>query len=90
MRYEAEGGDPANARLQHARVFLEPVKAAYPWLTYADLWTLAGCVAIEAMGGPTIAWQPGRTDYTSPAPRLIRRKGMLPLLRGLMVRECLV
>lgn len=25
MRYEAEGGDPANAGLQHARVFLEPV-----------------------------------------------------------------
>ena len=26
MRYEAEGGDPANAGLQHARVFLEPVR----------------------------------------------------------------
>jgi len=29
MRYEAEGGDPANAGLQHARVFLEPVSAPY-------------------------------------------------------------
>ena len=28
MRYEAEGGDPANAGLQHARVFLEPVSGA--------------------------------------------------------------
>jgi len=27
MRYESEGGDPANAGLQHARVFLEPVCA---------------------------------------------------------------
>ncbi|KAK4964274.1 cytochrome c peroxidase, partial [Elasticomyces elasticus] len=27
MRYESEGGDPANAGLQHARVFLEPVKS---------------------------------------------------------------
>ena len=27
MRYEAEGGDPANAGLQHARVFLEPVSS---------------------------------------------------------------
>ena len=27
MRYEAEGGDPANAGLQHARVFLEPVRS---------------------------------------------------------------
>lgn len=63
MRYESEGGDPSNAGLQHARVFLEPVKAAHPWITYADLWTLAGIVAISAMGGPTIPWLGGRTDY---------------------------
>lgn len=35
MRYEAEGGDPANAGLQNARLFLEPVKALHPWITYA-------------------------------------------------------
>lgn len=63
MRYESEGGDPANAGLQHARVFLEPVKSAHPWITYADLWTLAGVVAIAEMGGPTVPWQGGRTDY---------------------------
>lgn len=28
----------------------------------ADLWTLAGVVAIEEMGGPAIKWRPGRTD----------------------------
>lgn len=63
MRYEHEGGDPANAGLQHARVFLEPLKAKHSWVTYADLWTLAGAVAIEEMGGPSIPWQAGRTDY---------------------------
>lgn len=63
MRYEAEGGDPANAGLQHARVFLEPLKEEHPWITYADLWTLAGAVAIEEMGGPKIQWKPGRTDF---------------------------
>ncbi|EST07894.1 hem peroxidase, plant/fungal/bacterial [Kalmanozyma brasiliensis GHG001] len=63
MRYEAEGGDPANAGLQHARVFLEPIKEKHSWITYADLWTLAGAVAIEAMGGPQIQWKPGRTDF---------------------------
>ena len=52
MRYEAEGGDPANAGLQHARVFLEPIKEKHSWITYADLWTLAGVVAIEQMSGP--------------------------------------
>ncbi|KAJ4422753.1 hypothetical protein N0V82_002532 [Gnomoniopsis sp. IMI 355080] len=63
MRYEAEGGDPANAGLQNARLFLEPVKAQHPWITYADLWTLAGVTAIQAMGGPDIPWLPGRTDF---------------------------
>lgn len=63
MRYEAEGGDPANAGLQHARLFLEPVKRQHPWITYADLWTLAGVTAISAMGGPEIPWLPGRTDF---------------------------
>ncbi|KAI1827239.1 peroxiredoxin [Xylaria intraflava] len=67
MRYEAEGGDPANAGLQHARAFLEPIKAAHPWITYADLWTLAAVVAIEAMGGPRVAWKGGRTDFGTAA-----------------------
>lgn len=63
MRYEKEGGDPANAGLQHARVFLEPVKEEHPWITYADLWILGGVVAIKEMGGPDIEFKPGRTDY---------------------------
>lgn len=63
MRYEAEGGDPANAGLQHARTFLEPIKAQFPWITYADLWTLAAVVAIEEMDGPSIQWKGGRTDF---------------------------
>lgn len=63
MRYEMEGGDPANAGLQHARVFLEPIKEKHSWITYADLWTLAAVVAIKEMGGPDIPWQGGRTDY---------------------------
>jgi hypothetical protein len=36
MRYEKEGGDPANAGLQHARVFLEPIKEKHSWISYAD------------------------------------------------------
>ncbi|KAF4968101.1 hypothetical protein FSARC_4462 [Fusarium sarcochroum] len=63
MRYEAEGGDPANAGLQNARLFLEPVKRLNPWITYSDLWTLAGVTAIHTMGGPKIDWLPGRTDF---------------------------
>ncbi|RKF53862.1 putative heme-binding peroxidase [Erysiphe neolycopersici] len=63
MRYEAEGGDPANAGLEQARIFLETVKEAHPWITYSDLWTLAGVIAIEEMGGPSIPWKGGRTDF---------------------------
>ncbi|GAA6013427.1 hypothetical protein JCM10207_008840 [Rhodosporidiobolus poonsookiae] len=63
MRYECEGGDPANAGLEHARLFLEPIKQAHPWITYADLWTLAGVVAVKALGGPECEWKPGRTDF---------------------------
>ncbi|RDW65794.1 peroxidase [Aspergillus mulundensis] len=76
MRYEGEGGDPANAGLQHGRAFLEPVKKNHPWITYSDLWTLAGVVAIEEMGGPKVAWQPGRTDYVDDSK--IPPRGRLP------------
>ncbi len=44
----------------------EPVKAAFPDLSYADLWTLAGVTAIESMGGPDIRWRSGRTDSDKP------------------------
>lgn len=79
MRYEHEGGDPANAGLQHARVLLEPVKERHPWITYSDLWTLAGAVALEAAGGPRINWQGGRTDYVDDT-KILKNKiaGRLP------------
>lgn len=36
MRYEKEGGDPKNAGLQHARVFLEPIKEKHDWITHSE------------------------------------------------------
>lgn len=76
MRYEAEGGDPANAGLQHGRAFLEPVKERHPWITYSDLWTLAGVVAIKEAGGPDVPWQPGRTDLVNDSK--VPPRGRLP------------
>jgi cytochrome c peroxidase len=76
MRYEKEGGDPANAGLAHARAFLEPVKEKFPWVTYADLWCLASIVAIREMGGPEIPWQGGRTDHADDAK--VPPRGRLP------------
>lgn len=62
MRFCPESGHGANAGLKVARDRLESVKAAYPFISYADLYTLAGVVAIEEMGGPSIFWRPGRSD----------------------------
>lgn len=34
--------------------------------SYADLWTFAGVTAIKYMGGPSVAWSPGRSDSPTP------------------------
>eukprot|EP00878_Enallax_costatus_P046014 GHUV01055582.1.p1 GENE.GHUV01055582.1~~GHUV01055582.1.p1 ORF type:complete len:153 (-),score=33.92 GHUV01055582.1:18-476(-) len=62
-RWAPESNHAANAGLQVARELLEPIKKQFPWISYADLWTLAGATAVEAMGGPTIPWRPGRKDH---------------------------
>lgn len=49
-RYK-EGDYGANAGLKVARDLLEPIKEKFPWISYADLWTLAGATAVEEMGG---------------------------------------
>lgn len=65
MRFSGEANDPANAGLENARAFLEPIKAKFPWISYGDLWTLAGVEAVKFMGGPDIPWKPGRVDAVS-------------------------
>jgi len=76
MRFNGESGHGANAGLAIARDRLDKVKQKYPGLSYADLWTLAGTVAIEQMGGPKIDWRPGRID--SPGPNSPIPDGRLP------------
>lgn len=34
----------------------------FPWITYSDLWILAGVCAIQEMQGPTVPYRPGRSD----------------------------
>ena len=50
-RFPAEKGIDANKGLNIAQDLLEPIKKQFPWISYSDLWTLAGAVAIEEMGG---------------------------------------
>jgi len=67
MRFHPEALHGANNGLGVARERLEPIKRRHPEISFADLWTLAGVVAIEELGGPTIPWQPGRSDAASGA-----------------------
>jgi len=65
MNMKPECAWGANAGLTGARVLLAPVAAKHG-LSDADVWTLAGATAIEAMGGPVIPWKKGRTDSLKP------------------------
>ncbi|KAH9484886.1 heme peroxidase [Psilocybe cubensis] len=62
MRFEPESQHGANAGLNVARDLMEKVKQEFPWISYGDLWTLAGVAAIQEMAGPKIPWRPGRID----------------------------
>lgn len=62
MRFDPEASYGNNAGLHLARAALEPVKAKFPDLTYADLYTYSGVVAVEEAGGPKIPFKLGRAD----------------------------
>ncbi|KAL0424898.1 UNVERIFIED_CONTAM: L-ascorbate peroxidase 3 [Sesamum radiatum] len=62
IRNEAEYKHPANNGLKIAIDLCEEVKAKHQKITYADLYQLAGVVAVEVTGGPTIDFIPGRKD----------------------------
>ena len=47
MRFEPEARHGANAGLNIARDLMEKVKAEFPWISYGDLWTLAGVAAVQ-------------------------------------------
>jgi cytochrome c peroxidase len=54
---------PTTQGLDKARAVLEPIKAKFPDLSYADLYTFAGVVAVEESGGPKIPFKTGRVDF---------------------------
>ncbi|XP_023766875.1 L-ascorbate peroxidase 3 [Lactuca sativa] len=62
IRNKEEYMHAANTGLKIAIDLCEEVKAKHPRVTYADLYQLAGVVAVEVTGGPTINFAPGRKD----------------------------
>ncbi|KAL1566641.1 L-ascorbate peroxidase 3 [Salvia divinorum] len=62
IRNQAELSHAANAGLNIAIQLCEEIKARNPRISYADLYQLAGVVAVEVTGGPTIEFVPGRKD----------------------------
>ncbi|XP_042509567.1 probable L-ascorbate peroxidase 4, peroxisomal isoform X2 [Macadamia integrifolia] len=62
IRNEEEYMHGSNNGLKKAIDLCEEVKAKHPKITYADLYQLAGVVAVEVTGGPTIDFVPGRKD----------------------------
>ncbi|KIM30511.1 peroxidase [Serendipita vermifera MAFF 305830] len=62
MRFNPEALHGANNGLAIARGVLEPLKKEFSWISYGDLWTLAGVAAIQEAGGPKVPWRAGRID----------------------------
>lgn len=65
MRFDPEKNWGGNAGLGIARDTLEPIKPKHPEISYADLYTLAGVVAVEEAGGPSVPFRLGRVDMDS-------------------------
>ncbi|KAL8128465.1 hypothetical protein V2J09_017620 [Rumex salicifolius] len=73
IRNDEEFSHGCNNGLKKAIDWCEEVKARHSKITYADLYQLAGVVAVEVTGGPTIDFVPGRKDS-----KVSTKEGRLP------------
>ncbi|ONH92232.1 hypothetical protein PRUPE_8G164400 [Prunus persica] len=73
IRTEEEYSHGSNNGLKKAVDFCEEVKSKHPRISYADLYQLAGVVAVELTGGPAIDFSPGRKDS-----KISPKEGRLP------------
>jgi L-ascorbate peroxidase len=76
IRFEPEILHGANKGLSIALGLLQPVKDAFPDVSYADLFQMASARGIALAGGPDIPMKYGRVDATGP--ELCSPEGNLP------------
>ncbi|KAG1790070.1 heme peroxidase [Suillus plorans] len=90
MRFQPESLHGANAGLHVAREVLEKIKQEFSWISYGDLWTLAGVAAVQEMAGPKVPWRPGRIDgfesHVPPDGRLPDASQGAPHIRDIFYR----
>jgi catalase (peroxidase I) len=55
MRFEPESLHGANNGLNIARGLMEEIKKEFDWISYGDLWTLAGVAAVQVCDS-VLAW----------------------------------
>eukprot|EP00937_MAST-01D_sp_MAST-1D-sp2_P004169 g4169.t1 len=68
IRLDKEIAAGPNAGLSKAVGYLEPIKAAHPLVSYADLIQMGGAIGVEACGGPKIDMIYGRIDAPATPP----------------------
>ena len=68
IRFKEEFSHGGNAGLADTAIlWMEDIKKKYgDGLSYADLYTLAGVVAVKSLGGPQVPWNSGRKDSLTP------------------------
>ncbi|KAJ7594524.1 heme peroxidase [Mycena floridula] len=66
MRFAPESLHGANAgrfpSLNTPQILIALQDNKLDWISYGDLWTLAGVAAVQEMAGPQVPWRPGRVD----------------------------
>lgn len=68
IRSELEYTHGGNAGMKIGIDMLDDIKTRHPRVTYADIYQLAGVVAVEVTGGPDILFKPGRKDSLAVTP----------------------